>query len=359
MFRFVEEKEGLGFPRGGGGARRPLRGRGRAGDARTRAPRRRGSGGRGSGSCSSGRRSSTQPTCGSRRRRRRRASTWRRGASARRCCGRSGSGYAPSAWDQVLTRGQRAGFSVAELRGGRAGPEGADRAATTTASGRGSCSRCATRAGGCRGSARGRCGRDAKPKYLNSPEGELYRKSRTLYGIDRARAAIAQGGAGGGGRGLHGRARRPPGGDRGGGGGDGDGDHAGAAAAAARATRRRWCWRWTRTARGGRRCCGRSGWRGAEAAAAGGGDARGRGPGGHARRRARRSGCGADRRRRWSCRSSTCGWRSTRPTCRSPAGRDRALDEVVPVLAAMGESISRDELARRGRRPARRRPGRW
>jgi len=30
----------------------------------------------------------------------------------------------------------------------------------------------------------------------------------------------------------------------------------------------------------------------------------------------------------------------------SPAGRDRALDEVVPVLAAMQESISRDELAR-------------
>jgi DNA primase len=30
----------------------------------------------------------------------------------------------------------------------------------------------------------------------------------------------------------------------------------------------------------------------------------------------------------------------------SPAGRDRALDEVVPVLAAMQESISRSELAR-------------
>jgi DNA primase len=30
----------------------------------------------------------------------------------------------------------------------------------------------------------------------------------------------------------------------------------------------------------------------------------------------------------------------------SPAGRDRALDEVVPVLAAMRESISRTELAR-------------
>jgi DNA primase len=30
----------------------------------------------------------------------------------------------------------------------------------------------------------------------------------------------------------------------------------------------------------------------------------------------------------------------------SPAGRDRALEDVVPVLVGMGESISRDELAR-------------
>ena len=33
---------------------------------------------------------------------------------------------------------------------------------------------------------------DSKPKYLNSPEGELYRKSHTLYGIDRARGPIAK-----------------------------------------------------------------------------------------------------------------------------------------------------------------------
>ena len=33
---------------------------------------------------------------------------------------------------------------------------------------------------------------DSKPKYLNSPEGELYRKSSTLYGIDRARGPIAK-----------------------------------------------------------------------------------------------------------------------------------------------------------------------
>ena len=37
-------------------------------------------------------------------------------------------------------------------------------------------------------------GADAKPKYLNSPESEIYRKSRTLYGIDRARGPIARGG---------------------------------------------------------------------------------------------------------------------------------------------------------------------
>ena len=35
---------------------------------------------------------------------------------------------------------------------------------------------------------------DQKPKYVNSPEGELYRKRRTLYGIDRARPAIAKAG---------------------------------------------------------------------------------------------------------------------------------------------------------------------
>jgi DNA primase len=40
-----------------------------------------------------------------------------------------------------------------------------------------------------------RASRDGqKPKYLNSPEGELYRKKRTLYGIDVARPAIAKAG---------------------------------------------------------------------------------------------------------------------------------------------------------------------
>ena len=35
---------------------------------------------------------------------------------------------------------------------------------------------------------------DQKPKYVNSPEGELYSKRRTLYGIERARPQIVKSG---------------------------------------------------------------------------------------------------------------------------------------------------------------------
>jgi DNA primase len=102
-----------------------------------------------------------------------------------------GVGYAPSAWDQVLTRGQRAGFSVAELSGaglvqkGRHGGHYDRFRARITFPVRDG--RARVQGFGARA-----LGPDSKPKYLNSPEGELYRKSRTLYGIDRARAAIAK-----------------------------------------------------------------------------------------------------------------------------------------------------------------------
>src|SRR3954454_14729419 len=100
-------------------------------------------------------------------------------------------GYAPSAWDQVLTRGQRAGFSVAELaaaglvqKGRQGGHYDRFRARIMfpVRDGRGRPQGFGARA----------LSRDSKPKYLNSPEGELYRKSRTLYGIDRARGPIAK-----------------------------------------------------------------------------------------------------------------------------------------------------------------------
>jgi DNA primase len=104
-----------------------------------------------------------------------------------------GVGYAPSAWDQVLTRGQRAEFSVAELaaaglvqKGKRGGHYDRFRA------------RIMFPVRDARGRVQGFGARalrpDSKPKYLNSPEGELYRKGRTLYGIDRSRGAIAKAG---------------------------------------------------------------------------------------------------------------------------------------------------------------------
>jgi len=104
---------------------------------------------------------------------------------------RFGVGMAPSAWDQVLTGSQRRGFKLEELH-----------AAGLIQKGRqgGRYDRFRTRVTfpirDQRGRVLGFGARalmpDAKPKYLNSPEGELYRKSHTLYGIDRARGPIAK-----------------------------------------------------------------------------------------------------------------------------------------------------------------------
>ncbi len=102
-----------------------------------------------------------------------------------------GVGFAPSAWDSILLRGQRAGYSVEELmaaglvqKGQKGGHYDVFRSRITfpvrDVRGR-------TVGFGARASLP-----DQKPKYKNSAEGELYRKSRTLYGIDRARGPIAR-----------------------------------------------------------------------------------------------------------------------------------------------------------------------
>ena len=103
-----------------------------------------------------------------------------------------GVGFAPSAWDSLLVRGQRAGFSVDELKAAgliQPGKKGGNYDVFR--------SRITFPVRDVRGHTVGFGARatlpDQRPKYKNSAEGELYRKSRTLYGIDRARGPIARG----------------------------------------------------------------------------------------------------------------------------------------------------------------------
>jgi DNA primase len=104
-----------------------------------------------------------------------------------------GVGYAPSAWDKLLVRGQRAGFSVEELRGvglvqrGRSGGE-YDRFRE----------RIMFPIRDRRGRVLGFGGRAMRPdqgaKYVNTAETEFFHKSQILFGVDRAKAAIAKAG---------------------------------------------------------------------------------------------------------------------------------------------------------------------
>jgi DNA primase len=104
---------------------------------------------------------------------------------------RFGVGMAPSPWDQVLTGSQRAGFKVDELLAAGLAQKGRqgghydrfrNRITFPIRDQRGRVLGFGARA----------LTADQRPKYLNSPEGELYRKSHTLYGIDRARGPIAK-----------------------------------------------------------------------------------------------------------------------------------------------------------------------
>jgi DNA primase len=102
-------------------------------------------------------------------------------------------GYAPSAWDTVLLRGQRAGFKVAELRAvglvqlGRGGGE-YDRFR----------SRIMFPIHDRRGRTLGFGGRamssDQGAKYVNTAETDFFHKSQMLYGIDLAKESIAKAG---------------------------------------------------------------------------------------------------------------------------------------------------------------------
>ena len=104
-----------------------------------------------------------------------------------------GVGYAPSAWDKLLVAGQRAGFSVEEMRGvglvqrGRQGGE-YDRFRE----------RIMFPIRDRRGRVLGFGGRamrsDQGAKYVNTAETDFFHKSQILYGVDRAKGAIAKAG---------------------------------------------------------------------------------------------------------------------------------------------------------------------
>ncbi|MFL5897684.1 MAG: DNA primase [Solirubrobacterales bacterium] len=104
-----------------------------------------------------------------------------------------GVGFAPSAWDTILVRGQQAGFGVEELSGvglaqrGRGGGE-YDRFRE----------RIMFPIRDRRGRVLGFGGRamrsDQGAKYINTAETDFFHKSQMLYGVDLAKAAIAKAG---------------------------------------------------------------------------------------------------------------------------------------------------------------------
>lgn len=105
-----------------------------------------------------------------------------------------GVGCAPGTWDSVLVRGQQAGYSVEEI-------EAAGLILKSQKS-KGHYDRFRSRIvfpiRDARGRMQGFGARallpDQKPKYVNSPEGALYSKRRTLYGIERARPEMVKSG---------------------------------------------------------------------------------------------------------------------------------------------------------------------
>ncbi|HEU4705751.1 MAG TPA: DNA primase [Solirubrobacterales bacterium] len=104
-----------------------------------------------------------------------------------------GVGYAPSAWDKILVRGQQAGFSVEELRSvglAQRGRSGGDYDRFRE--------RIMFPIRDRRGRVLGFGGRamraDQGAKYVNTAETDFFHKSQMLYGVDRAKASIAKAG---------------------------------------------------------------------------------------------------------------------------------------------------------------------
>jgi DNA primase len=104
-------------------------------------------------------------------------------------------GYAPSAWDRILTASRSAGFSEAELLDAGLVQRSKNRPGSVYDRFR---ERIMFPSVDARGRVRGfgaRAMRDNQPpKYLNTSENELYQKRGQLFGIDHARAVAARAG---------------------------------------------------------------------------------------------------------------------------------------------------------------------
>jgi len=105
-------------------------------------------------------------------------------------------GYAPSAWDRILTASRGAGYSDDELltvglsqrsqnRPGQIYDRFRERIMFPSTDARGNVVGFGARA----------MRENQRPKYLNTADGELYHKRRVLFGLDRARAAAAKAGS--------------------------------------------------------------------------------------------------------------------------------------------------------------------
>jgi len=100
-------------------------------------------------------------------------------------------GYAPSAWDTVLLASRRAKFSNMEIAAAGLAVKGQSGRIYDRFRRRITFPLCDTR-GRVLGFGARALGADQQPKYLNSPEGDVYHKGRQLFAIDIARAAAAK-----------------------------------------------------------------------------------------------------------------------------------------------------------------------
>jgi DNA primase len=104
-------------------------------------------------------------------------------------------GYAPSAWDRVLTASRRAGFSEEELLAAGLAQRNRERGTVYDRFRRRIMFPLADERGRVLGfGARALAGDAHGPKYLNSSDNEVFHKGSLLYGADLARASAARAG---------------------------------------------------------------------------------------------------------------------------------------------------------------------